>query len=305
MHLLLCALRYTARVLKSIRITSLDDPRVAEYRNVRDADLRGGGGFSAAGPGGSSNKLFMAESEPVIRRLIESKRFAVKSMFVSDDRLESMRNLVMCFAANGAGAVYVADIEVMRAIAGYRHHGGALAVGIRPQWEDLQPQRIISSLTGLDRFCMLLVEGVTHVDNIGAIFRNAAAFGADGIILDSACADPLFRKAIRVSMGQVFHVNWAMADDLRETSRMLRERCGATIVAAESRDNSIAIERFALPSRCAIVLGAERQGIPDATLALADHIVGIPMARSDTSLNVAVASAVFLHEWRRSNAEST
>lgn len=289
-----------------IHITSLDDPRIADYRNVRDADLRGGGGLSPLGPAGTPNKLFMAESEPVIRRLIESRRYAIKSLFVSDEKWESLRagrphspDSMPCFAASGT-PVYVGTLDLLRAVAGYRHHGGALAAGIRPSPAELDPARLLAPLENEQRFCTLLVEGVTHVDNIGGIFRNAAVFGAAGVILDSTCADPLFRKAIRVSMGHVFNVPWGIAPSLSETIVVLRERCGASIIAAESCERAVTIDRFPFPPRCAIVVGAERQGISSATLSLADYIIEIPMARADTPLNVAVASAVVLHEWRRS-----
>jgi tRNA G18 (ribose-2'-O)-methylase SpoU len=124
------------------------------------------------------------------------------------------------------------------------------------------------------------------------------------VILDHACADPLFRKAIRVSMGQVFNVPWAVAEDWRRMIESLRERCGAKIIAAEPDPRAASLDGFAFPPRCAIVVGAERRGIAPETLGLADYIVEIPMARADTSLNVAVASAVVLHEWRRSVASS-
>lgn len=289
------------------RITSLDDPRVAEYRDVRDADLRGGGGLAPAGPLGPSNKLFMAESEPVIRRLIESQRYAIKSLLVSDERWESLRaglphapDSMSCFAASGT-TVYLADVLLIREIAGYRHHGGALAVGFRPSNSDLNPEHIVRHLAGLNHYAVLLCEGITHVDNIGAMFRNAAALGAEAVILNSDCADPLFRKAIRVSMGQVFNVRWAIAEDLAMVMHTLRSRCLATIVAAETHPAATPVTEFDFPSRCGIVLGGERHGISSDTIAKADFVVEFPMARPGATLNVAVAAALMIQEWKRAS----
>jgi tRNA G18 (ribose-2'-O)-methylase SpoU len=281
------------------RITSLDDPRVAEYRNVRDADLRGGGGLSPAGPAGPSNKLFIAESAVVIQRLIDSGRHRIKSFFFSDEKWDELKESVSRFDPIDDTPVYAANLDLLRAISGYRHHGGALALGVRPTPAELDPAPLMAEVAARDAHCVLICEGITHVDNIGAIFRSAAALGADGILLDSACADPLFRKAIRVSMGEVFNVRWGIANDLRATIRALSDERRSTIVAADVRAGARSILDFEFPRRCAIVLGAERQGVSPETLGLARHVVEIPMARPESSLNVAVAGAIMLEEWRR------
>ncbi len=278
-----------------VAIERMDDPRVAEYRDVRDADLRGGGGLA---PRGTSNRLFMAESEMVIRRLLESRRFRVKSMLLSPEQFRSLRSAIESAwsQAHAAPPVYVAPEPMMRAIAGYRHHGGALAAAWRPSPGEVDPARTLEQLSEKPRCTLLLVEGVTNKDNIGAIFRNAAAFGADGVILDDACADPLFRLSIRVSMGHVFNVPWAIAPDWRGLLAELPSSWKFDLLAAETIAEAQPIEQLPRGGRVAIVLGAERHGVRADTLARCAATYAIPMAPGVPSINVATAAAVFLYE---------
>jgi len=279
-------------------INDLDDPRIADYRDVRDADLRGGGGFAPRGE--RPDKLFMAESELVVRRLLESRRFEVKSLFLSHERLATMHDVIEACATGTP--VFLAEEPLMRSIAGYRHHHGALAAGYRPLNSDLAPSRLFDHLRSLPRFVVPLVSGVTNVDNIGTIFRNAAAFGAAGVLLDGDCADPLFRLSIRVSMGHVFNVPWASAPDGCSIADMMisaRVDCGATVIALESGVGGLALRDLPRAERAVLVFGSERRGLSRATLDRCDAVCEIPMAGSVDSINVAVATAVALYEWGR------
>jgi tRNA G18 (ribose-2'-O)-methylase SpoU len=283
-------------------ITDLDDPRVADYRDVRDADLRGGGGRAPRGL--RPDKLFMAESELVVRRLLASRRFEVKSLFLSPERLAALSPLI---EANAPGAaVFVAAEALMRSIAGYRHHHGALAAGYRPPpgAEAADPAHLFAQVACKARFVMLIASGVTNVDNVGSILRSAAAFGAAGVVFDDACADPLFRLAIRVSMGHAFTVPWARAaegatlPDLIDTAR---RTCAATVIALESGAGGHALPDLPHAARTALVVGSERHGLPREALDRCDVVGEIPMAGGAgvDSLNVAVAAAIGLYERSR------
>jgi len=278
------------------RIERLDDRRVADYRNVRDADLRGGGGHTRRDE--PANKLFMAESPMILRRLLASPYAPrIKSLFLSDEILRDFE-ADLCRLPSSA-EVFVADEALMREIAGYRHHHGALAAVRRPGGDDLSIDRMLNSLAHRDAFGLVAVESVTNVDNIGAVFRNAAAFGADAVVLDPACADPFFRKAIRVSMGHVFHVPLAMSRDWPGDLERIKNECGASLVGIETAAGARRLRDMPCDDRVVFVFGSERRGLSDEALSMCDSVCEIPMVGGVDSLNVAVASAVALYEWRR------
>lgn len=270
-------------------ITSLDDPRVALYRNVRDIDLRGSR---------HSKQLFLAESARVIERLIESPSLKIESFLLSRDAFERLRAPIERAACDAP--IFTAHDSLLREISGYRHHGGALALGTRPAREDISVTSLLRMLHAHSAnapLTLLAAEGVTNVDNIGTLFRNAAAFGADGIILDGRCADPLFRKSIRFSMGSVFLVPFAVSDALIHDLHAVRNALRCSIAAAESGAGGMpvrALERFS--HRLILAFGSEGHGLSHGMLEVADVVVEIPMSRDDLSLNVGVASAVLLYE---------
>jgi tRNA G18 (ribose-2'-O)-methylase SpoU len=146
---------------------------------------------------------------------------------------------------------------------------------------------------------LLLAEGITNVDNMGAIFRNAAAFGVDGVVLDGTCCDPLYRKAIRVSVGQVLSMRWAVAEDWGIAIDRLRTELGLTIIGCESGQGGCSMRDVPHAPRMAIAVGAEETGLSATTLQRCDAIAEIPMSGNVPSINVAVASAVALYEFQR------
>jgi len=273
-------------------ISSIDDPRVAAYRGVRDATLRAGGRR-----GGTC----IAESELVIRRLLDSDAWSrrVRSLLLSHQRFESLGDVVER-RLDPDIPVYVAADAVVNEIAGYTHHRGAIAAMARPPTNALQVEAACEGLHRTDRPCAIILgEGVTNVDNIGTIFRNAAAFGASAVVLRDGCADPLFRKAIRISMGHVFSVPWATSRDWAFDIEHLRTAWNVAVIAAELGPGSRPLSEMPFVARVAFVFGAERSGVTRATLDQCDGVFRIPMADNATALNVGVASAVFLWEWAR------
>ncbi|MGH7337276.1 MAG: TrmH family RNA methyltransferase, partial [Myxococcota bacterium] len=172
-------------------IGSLDDPRVADYRNVRDADLRVRDG------------LFMAEGRLNVKRLITVSPYHTRSVFVTDAGLAGIRPALERLGAQTP--IYVAPPPLLCAVVGYPMHRGCLAAGERGPEPDLSA--FLSSLVAGDRPRTLLVlEDVANSENVGAIFRNALALSADAVLLTRRCVDPLYRRSIRVSMGAALRV---------------------------------------------------------------------------------------------------
>jgi tRNA G18 (ribose-2'-O)-methylase SpoU len=252
--------------LPPIEISEADDPRVAEYGRLKERWLNAEGG------------RFVAESERVVRRLIESG-LGVHSVLLTAPRLATLAD-----ALGGAFPVYLAPQELLDRIAGFHVHRGCLAVGARPGAGAIP--------AGARR--LVVLEDLTDVDNLGAIARHAAAFGADALVLSPRCADPFYRKAIRVSLGAVFTLPIVRLARWPDDLRALRAD-GIELVGAVLEPGATPLARFGPPARAALLFGAEGPGLSLATRALCDHRVTIPMSPGADSLNVATAAAIFLY----------
>ncbi len=267
-----------------IRIDDLEDSRLDAFRELRDADLRG------------ARSLFTVESERVLRRFLESG-WPAESVLLEEDvhtRLEEVIDTL-----NPSIPVYVTANGSLDEVSGYGFHRGALALGRRapdrPAHLRLEGPRTQPIST------LLAADGVAHVDNMGSLFRNAACLGATGILLGPGCADPLFRKTVRISSGHVFKVPWEQTEDLHGTLSDLKARHGFHIIGLELSVESRNIESMTSASRTVLIVGSEGDGLSPATRTLCDEIVHIPGAdgANQDSLNVAVASAIGLHELGR------
>ena len=257
-----------------IAIDDPSDPRIAPYRAVRERDVAGRGGG------------FIAEGEVVLRVLGLSRLHRARSLLIAANRIERLADELEPFM--GRAPIYAASQAVMDAIVGFHIHRGILALGERgprPTAAEL--------LAGLPPHATILaLFGVANHDNIGGIFRNAAAFGVSAVLLDGACCDPLYRKAIRVSVGGALVVPFARlaaGDD----PLVVLEAAGFTPIAL-SPSGETPLSRLAPSSRTALLLGAEGPGLPADILDRATS-VSIPMAPGFDSLNVAVASGIVLH----------
>jgi len=256
--------------LPPIDILDADDPRVADYRELKERRLNEAG-------------RFVAESERVVRRLVETG-LAIESVLVTPPRLATLAD-----ALEGPFPVYLASQAVIDGIAGFHVHRGCLALAHRPANPTLPPAaRTIVAL-----------EDLTDVDNLGAIARHAAAFGADALFLSPRCADPFYRKAIRVSLGAVFELPIVRAARWPDDLIALRAS-GLAVVGAVLDPDATPLERFARPPRVALLFGAEGPGLSPAARAACDHLVTIRMSPGADSLNVATAAAVFLYSTRPS-----
>ena len=271
-------------VSQPIVITDLHDPRVSAYRNVRDADLRG------------RDDLFMAESELVIRRLLRTPQ-RLHSLLISPEKLARLRSALESLP--DSVPVYVATLPLMHEIAAFHIHRGVLAAGFRKPADELTIDVALGHLRSNVRMTLMLAEGITNVDNMGALFRNAAAFGVDGIVLDPTCCDPLYRKAIRVSMGHVLSIPYAVCEHWHDDLARLRNEWGILLVAAESNARALPLWKMPKGSRTGLLFGSEGHGLAAETLRQCDAVCEIPMAGEVPSINVAVASAVMLYELHR------
>ncbi|HYH37264.1 MAG TPA: RNA methyltransferase [Azospirillum sp.] len=255
-----------------IPVTDPADPRIAAYRDVRERDLTGREGH------------FIAEGEVVLRLLIRSPRHSAVSLLLAENRVAKLAPLLAELREDVP--VYVAAQPVLDAVAGFPLHRGILALGRRaplPSADEL--------LAGLGpRALVVALFGIGNHDNMGGIFRNAAAFGADAVLLDPTCCDPLYRKAIRVSVGATLLVPTAR---LEGDPVALFERHGFATLAL-SPSGATVLSSLPRPDRAAVLFGSEGPGLPAELLARA-QTVRIPMAAGFDSLNVATTSGVVLH----------
>ncbi len=264
-----------------IAIDDPGDPRLADYRSLTDVALR-----RRLEP---EEGLYIAESAYVIERAVAAGHLP-DSLLMAQSWAERMAPLVEALPPQTP--VYVGTHAVLEEVTGFHVHRGALASMRRP----LLPA-VDQVIAGARRIVVL--EGIVDHTNVGAIFRSAAALGAGAILVSPHCADPLYRRSIRVSMGAVFSIPWTRVDDWPSGLDLLRER-GVVVAALALREDAVALEDFsaATPDRLALVLGAEGDGLSDSAVEHADVIVRIPMLAGIDSLNVAAASAVAMWELR-------
>lgn len=261
-----------------IRIHDPADPRVAAYGEIRERDLAGRDG------------LFVAEGRVVIANLVsQASRYVMASAFVAEARLEGMRDL-LAQAPQGT-PIYVADQAVLNAVAGFDIHRGILAVGVRTP--PPEPSTLMET-AGADAVVVVAC-GIGNHDNLGGLFRNAAAFGAHAVLLDDTCCDPLYRKAIRVSVGASLRMPWAMGSGAALADALAA--AGFDLLAL-SPAATRPLSTLRPGGRQALWLGSEGPGLPPAILARC-RTVGVAMSGGFDSLNVAATSAIALHQLTR------
>ena len=252
------------------RVRDLDEPALADYRHLREPSRRMG--IERA------QGIFTVEGHLSVAALLAS-RYRVRSVLVTEAHADRYRDARV--------PVYALPAREIEALTGVHFHRGVLAVADRPSLPTL------AELAAPARR-LLVLEGVNDHENIGALFRNAAAFGVDGVVLDPTSADPLYRRATRVSLGHVLRVPFARAPGWPEPLADLRA-AGFTIVGLAPRATEPLAELAAEPpERVAVLVGAEGPGLTDAARGAADREVAIPMAPGVDSLNVATAASIVL-----------
>ena len=253
-------------------MTDESDPRLADYTRLRDVSLRR--------TLEAERGLFIAEGDKVIRRAVAAGH-SPRSFLMSPRWLQPLADLL-----DDAGPVpcYVVDEAITEAVTGFHVHRGALAsLHRRPLPAAVEVLRDASRL--------VVLEDVVDHTNVGAIFRSAAALGADGALLSPRCADPLYRRAVKVSMGAVFSLPYARLDDWAMAPDLLREH-GFITVALTPDAGAVALGAVPTSPRTALLVGAEGDGLSRRWLHAADVRMRIPMAAGIDSLNAAAATAV-------------
>ena len=255
------------------------DPRLEDYRNVPDAELI------------ERRGIFVAEGRLVVRRLLTGTRMKTRSVMLTDAARVSMQDAL---DARSDVPVYLVPPPFMQAITGFNLHRGCLAIGERPaacHWRTL----------GRSARRLVILERIANADNVGAVFRNAAAFGVDAVLLERSSTDPLYRKAIRTSMGAALSIPFARINAWPEALRVLRDD-GALLVGLTPAEHAPmladAIASFR-DRRVAFVVGHEGEGLTREATQACDVLARIPMANGVDSLNVATATAIALYELSR------
>jgi tRNA G18 (ribose-2'-O)-methylase SpoU len=258
-----------------IRIESVDDPRVGEYVGMKDRDLARLG------------ERFVAEGELVVRRLLASD-FETESVFVIERKGEEMAAL-----AGERVNVYVTTPAVMNQVVGFKFHSGVMAVGRKKKLPTLEE---LAQGWG-ERVTLLVCPRLVNTENLGAIARVAAAFGADGLVLGEQSCDPFYRQSVRVSMGTVFKLAVVQSVGLVGDLNTLKERWGFDVVGMVLGEGSEELARAKRKGRMALVLGNESEGLSAEEMAACTRLVTIPMSGGTDSLNVYVAAGIGLYHF--------
>lgn len=253
-------------------MTSRDDPRLADYVSLRDVELR----KSLEARHG----LFIAEGEKVVRRAVAAG-YPARSLLMSPRWLDGLADVL---GSVGDVPCYVADDDLVEAVTGFHVHRGALASLHR------RPLPGVSEVLGEARRVAVCEDLVDHT-NVGAVFRCAAALGMDAVLLSPRCADPLYRRSVKVSMGAVFSVPYTRLTGWYDALTGLRE-AGFQVLALAPGPEADPLQSVRLAERVAVVVGAEGTGISPRWMESADRRVRIPMAPGVDSLNVSAAAAI-------------
>ncbi len=255
-----------------MRLESAEDPRLGDYANLKDVTLR----RSLEAEHG----LFLAEGAKVIRRAVAAG-YPVRSFLLSERWLDGLADIVTA----GGAPCYVLPPDLLEEVTGFAVHRGAIASMER------RPLPSVAEVTAPARRILVLEDIVDHT-NVGAIFRGAAAFGVDAIVLAPRCADPLYRRSVKVSMGTVFSCPYARMDNWYDGLEELRA-AGFGLVALTPADNAVDLDTLAGGTeRLALLLGTEGDGLSARWQTQADVRARIPISAEVDSLNVAAAAAV-------------
>lgn len=266
--------------MAEIALETPDDPRVAEYRDLRDPELIRVRGH------------FVAEGRLVVQRLIEGGRYSIRSLLLSTTTREALRPWLS--RLDPSVPTYVCPVTHFLAITGFDIHRGCLALVERPP--------LASAVEVLAQAQLAVVlEDVANADNVGAVFRSAAAFGAGAVLLSPGCCDPLYRKAVRTSMAATLTLPFSRIAEWPAGLGILRAS-GFLLVALTPRDPAAPLDDFVRSNRLeriALLVGSESVGLTPAADAMADCRVRIPIRPEVDSLNLAVAAGVALSRLSR------
>lgn len=256
----------------STRVNAIDDPRVSPYRRIAAPDE-----LLALG-------VFVAEGRLVVRRLIDLRQWSIESILLTPAAADTISDVLPLTTA----PIYIVDQDVMNGIAGFNIHRGCLAIARRPATTTLD--RIVAG--PLAR--VLMLEGVNNPDNVGGLFRTAAAFGVELVVLGPNCGDPLYRKAIRTSMGATLSVPFANAPQWPGAIADLRAD-GFSVVALTPDMSAAPLEDVRPAAKLALLVGSEGEGLTREAFDAATLMARIPMSQAVDSLNVTTAASIAMY----------
>ncbi len=265
--------------MPTIAVDSLADPRLAAYRDLQDTTLR------------ERHGLFVAEGQHMVRRLVAGGRFRPRSVLLTTAALEPLAALL----AAADVPVFVAEPAVVRGVVGYDFHHGCIGLGERGA------SATLDAILAAPPTVLVVLETIANPDNVGGIFRNARALGADAVLLGPGCCDPLYRKTVRVSIGATLEVPFAPLPGWPGDLARLRA-AGFTVVALTPDAGAVDLATLARPERVALLVGSERDGLSPPARAAADVEARIAMMPDGDSLNVATAAAIALHRLGRAGS---
>ncbi len=266
------------------RITDPNDPAIEEYRSIRDRDLQG----SDTRPG-----RFIGEGMLILEVMLDHPGMT-RSVLVSEARSDRVAGMIRS-SRSPETELMVASSEVMNEIVGFDIHRGVVASGNRPDESERTLEKILPVSTA--SATILVCDGINNIDNIGLLFRNAAAFGVDAVILSPDCHDPLYRKSIRVSIGHALRIPFHRSTDWKRTLEELHAAHGIELIGTSIGPDARNIEAIPVPDRVGLVMGGEFDGLGQDSIDACTHLARIPMTPGTDSLNVGVAAAVFLHRF--------
>jgi tRNA G18 (ribose-2'-O)-methylase SpoU len=266
--------------LESITIQDPDDRRLSAYRSLKGKELEREG-------------IFIAEGEKVVRSMVDSS-CRIASCLISRETGARYKGLLAIMAKKGT-PIFTAPNAAIEGIIGFRFHKGIMAVGYCPK-----KLPVSDALKTIKRPLLLVaLDAINDPQNVGLIARNAAAFGAQALMVDRSTYDPYYRKAVRVSMGAIFRLPVYYEPELASSLAWLKKKYTTRIIVAMPGKGASVIARRELAGNICLVFGNEDKGVSREILSIADARVRIPISKAVDSLNVASASAVFLYEASR------
>ncbi len=260
-------------------IRQYDPTAVDDFRS-----LRGKGGLFEKG-------LFIAESEKIVRKMLEST-IEVPSAFMTEEHFENLQPLFD--ARNDSTNIFLASKEEMEKVVGYPLHQGIMLACRIPENREL----LLAAKQWQSPWMAIALDAIADAENMGAIIRNAAAFGASAVIVDEQSCNPYLRRSVRVSMGTIVDVAIIFVDDLANSLRAMKASPNVRIIGAALREDSLDLSEVTPSGNTILVFGSEGWGLRESVAQECDILAKIPMAPGIDSLNVAIASGIFMHHLR-------
>lgn len=258
-------------------VESLDDPRIAIYRNVKATNATRDSG------------LFVLEGKKLLERLLESAHFPVESVLATDRKADEIGRLMPASIP-----LYVVSHERISTLVGYHFHLGVLSCGRRVPWPD--PRALARArIEATSRIRIIVCPDVQNPENLGAIVRLCDVFGFDCVLVGRDCPDPLSRRVLRVSMGSVLRVPVVENENLAEVVESLVRELGVHTVATVTDPRALSLNRFHPPDRLAVLFGNEGHGLSPEWIERCQQRLTIPMRPGAQSLNVAIAAGIIMH----------